>query len=168
MRRELSPALLLLVSLLPLVVAALIFVKRPADKETPVPTRAVEKVPAPRTPPALDSQNAPAPAAGSVRTGRAAIILDDFGYSLEFDAEGRLGDVRIDFEGLAGFLRELWARASSRGLTLQKVIIAPEYVPILLATPSGRQLGPIADLLSRGPAWVRHDEHFHVDFAVVP
>jgi uncharacterized protein len=84
MRRELSPALLLVVSLLPLLLAALIFIKRPAEKAAPAPTRAAEKVPAPRTPPALESHNAPAPAAGSVRTGRAAIILDDFGYSLEF------------------------------------------------------------------------------------
>jgi penicillin-insensitive murein endopeptidase len=87
-----------------------------------------------------------------------------FGYGLEFDAEGRLGGLRIDFEGLAGFLRELQAQAGARGLAIQKVIIAPEFVPLLLATPSGQQIGPLAALLSRGPAWVRHDEHFHVDF----
>jgi len=89
------------------------------------------------------------------------------GYGLELDAEGRLGDLRIDFEALAAFLRDLQAEAAFRGLAVQKVIIAPEYVPLLLATPSGRQLGKLADVLSRGPAWVRHDEHFHVDFAGV-
>lgn len=87
-----------------------------------------------------------------------------FGYGLEFDAEGRLGNLRIDFEALAGFLRELQTQAATRDLAITKIIIAPEYVPLVLATPSGRQLGKLAEALSRGPAWVRHDEHFHVDF----
>jgi penicillin-insensitive murein endopeptidase len=86
------------------------------------------------------------------------------GYGLEFDAEGRLGSLRIDFEALAGLLRELQTQATARGLVIQRVMIAPEYVPLLLAMPSGRQLGTLADVLSRWPAWVRHDEHFHVDF----
>jgi penicillin-insensitive murein DD-endopeptidase len=73
---------------------------------------------------------------------------------------------RIDFEALTSFLRELQAHASARGLAIQKVIITPEYVPLLLETRSGGQLGALADVLSRRPAWVRHDEHFHVDFAV--
>jgi penicillin-insensitive murein endopeptidase len=89
-----------------------------------------------------------------------------FGYGLELDASGRMGTLRIDFEGLAAFLRELQVQASKRGLAIQKVIIAPEYVPLLLATPSGQQLGVIADILSRRPAWVRHDDHIHVEFAV--
>jgi penicillin-insensitive murein endopeptidase len=88
------------------------------------------------------------------------------GYGLEFDERGRLGDLRIAFEPLARFLLEVDRQASARGLRLERIIVAPEYVPLLLATPSGGRLGPLSDLLTRRPAWVRHDEHFHLDFAV--
>ncbi|WP_338062189.1 hypothetical protein [Vulgatibacter incomptus] len=89
-----------------------------------------------------------------------------FGYGLEFDQEGALGGDRISFESLAALLLELDSHARFRGLRLEKIIITPEYVPLLLDTPSGRHLGLLADLLTRRPAWVRHDEHIHVDFGV--
>jgi penicillin-insensitive murein endopeptidase len=91
-----------------------------------------------------------------------------FGYGLEFDREGRSGELRIDFESLAGLLLELERQAPQHGLTLRRVIIAPEYVPLLLATPTGRRFGSLAARLSRRRAWVRHDEHVHLDFALVP
>jgi penicillin-insensitive murein endopeptidase len=87
-----------------------------------------------------------------------------FGYGFEFDEAGRLGDLRISFESVAALLIELDHQAHERGLAIQKVFIAPEYVPHLLATPSGHHLGALEMVLSRRPAWVRHDEHFHVDF----
>ena len=84
MRRALSPALLLLVSLLPLLAVAFIFVKCPAKRAEPAqPRAAAQKDPAPRKPPALDIYEAPAPPAEEVRTSLAAVIIDDLGYSLE-------------------------------------------------------------------------------------
>jgi penicillin-insensitive murein endopeptidase len=88
------------------------------------------------------------------------------GYGLELDAKGRIGDLRIDFESLAAFLRELDVQGRRRSLTIAKIIVAPEYVPLLLATPSGMHLGALEHTLLRTPAWVRHDEHFHIDFAL--
>ena len=80
----------------------------------------------------------------------------------------RRGDVRIDFESLAAFLLEPEVQARNRGLGVARIIVAPEYVPLLLGTPSGRRLGSLEDALVRGAVWVRHDEHFHVDFEAMP
>lgn len=87
-----------------------------------------------------------------------------FGYSLEFDERGRLGDASIDFEALAALLLEIERQASARDLRIEKIIITPEYVPLLLETESGRRLGRLADVITRKPVWVRHDEHIHIDF----
>jgi len=61
---------------------------------------------------------------------------------------------------------EVDAQAKARGLRVERVIIAPEYVPLMLDTPSGQQLGSLVGRITRKPAWVRHDEHFHIDFEV--
>lgn len=87
-----------------------------------------------------------------------------FGYGLEFDERGEMSDLRIDFESVAALLVELDAQARQRGLRVRRIIVAPEFVPLLLATPSGHRLGDLANRLTRKPAWVRHDEHFHIDF----
>jgi penicillin-insensitive murein endopeptidase len=94
-------------------------------------------------------------------------VSNRFGYDLELDRRGRLGALSVDFQGLAALLSEIERQAVRHGLTVQKVIVAPEYVPLILATPAGAKLGRLGDALSRRPAWVRHDEHIHIDFAVV-
>jgi penicillin-insensitive murein endopeptidase len=90
-----------------------------------------------------------------------------FGYGLEFNGQGELGDLRIQFESLAALLLEVDAEAQQRGLRVARIIITPEFVPLLLDTPSGRRLGALSDLITRKPVWVRHDEHFHIDFEAV-
>jgi len=90
-----------------------------------------------------------------------------FGYGLDFDHEGRLGDLRIDFDDLAALLVELGARAPAFGLRVQRIIVAPELVPLLLASPTGPKMGALGSALQRRPSWWRHDEHAHVDFALV-
>ncbi len=102
------------------------------------------------------------------RSGEAATLAtwpwNKFGYGLEFDERGEMGDLRIQFESVAAFLLEVDAQAHQRGLRIGRVIIAPEFVPLLLETPSGHRLGALSDRLTRKPVWVRHDEHFHIDF----
>lgn len=90
------------------------------------------------------------------------------GYWHEFDAEGRSSGYRIDFAALAELLLILREQAAAHGLGIERVIIAPEYVPHVLATPAGQTLGDLAARLTRKPVWVRHDEHIHIDFAVSP
>jgi penicillin-insensitive murein DD-endopeptidase len=43
------------------------------------------------------------------------------------------------------------------------VILTPEYLPLLWATPTGATLKKKLPFMQK-PAWVRHDEHYHVDF----
>lgn len=89
-----------------------------------------------------------------------------FGYWWEFDAAGHARRLQIDFEELAAVLLAIRDQAARHDLSIERVIIAPEYVPLLLAAPSGQRLGALGDRLTRKPVWVRHDEHVHIDFRV--
>lgn len=105
-----------------------------------------------------------------VRTSAGAVsevpthILNQFGYGLDFDRQGRSGDYQIDFEAMALHLAALEKAAKARGIRVQAVIFDGPLQPKLFAAPSG------ADLQSHmrfvGQAWIRHDEHYHVNFAV--
>jgi len=87
-----------------------------------------------------------------------------FGYGLEFDSTGRAGALRIDFDVVAAHLAALYLAARRRGTSIELVIFAPELVRRLEADPRRRAL--VAKLpFMRGRPWVRHDEHYHVDFA---
>jgi penicillin-insensitive murein DD-endopeptidase len=104
-----------------------------------------------------------------VRDGEARRVLmptapwNKFGYSLEFDASGRGEGLVIDFESVAELLIEIDRQAQGHGLAVERIIVAPEYVErVLSAKANGiRQL---SQRFMRTPAWVRHDEHLHIDF----
>lgn len=89
-----------------------------------------------------------------------------FGYGWEFDEQGRLGRLHIDFEELAQLLAAVARQCPRHGLRLRTVIITPEFIPHLLATPTGQRLGAVQGVLTRHPVWFRHDEHVHLDFAL--
>jgi penicillin-insensitive murein endopeptidase len=89
-----------------------------------------------------------------------------FGYSMEFDAQGRAAELVIDFKSLAELLAELKHQAPKYGMAIDRVIVAPEYVDRVLAA-GGSTVAPLSPIFMRRPAWVRHDEHVHVDFRVV-
>lgn len=91
--------------------------------------------------------------------------LNRFGYDLEFDSSGRLDDLRIDFEAMADHLRALHAAAAERGIGIGRVIFDPPLLGKLFAARNGEWLKANLTFM-RTPAWVRHDEHYHVDFAV--
>ncbi|UOD28436.1 penicillin-insensitive murein endopeptidase [Massilia violaceinigra] len=86
-----------------------------------------------------------------------------FGYDIEFDAEGRYQDYRIDFSAYAEHLYQLDAAARAHGAALGLVIVDPRFMPALLATARGPWLRTHIPFM-KGTPWVRHDEHFHVDF----
>lgn len=90
-----------------------------------------------------------------------------FGYALNFDAHGDgTGTARglhIDFPAIGAHLAALADAARAHGLDVDVVIFAPELESRLMATPEGRALrGRIR--FSRTTPWVRHDEHYHVNF----
>ena len=63
-------------------------------------------------------------------------------------------------------LVEVHRQAGLHGLAVDRIIVAPEYVDrVLSAKASGIQ--KLEQLFMRKPAWVRHDEHLHLDFRLV-
>lgn len=92
-------------------------------------------------------------------------VTNRYGYDIEFDQAGRFGDYTIDFEALAEHLYQLHVAAQARGIGIALVIFDPVLLPTLFATKRGPLLRRDLPFM-KGAAWVRHDEHYHVDFAV--
>ena len=94
---------------------------------------------------------------------------ETFGYGLTFDSTGRgtgrARDLRIDFPSIAAHLLALAESAPRHGLAVDVVIFAPELERRLRATPEGARLEGRVRFTRRRP-WVRHDEHYHVNFRV--
>ena len=88
-----------------------------------------------------------------------------FGYDIEFDVRGAYKQYRIDFAALAEHLYQLHAAAQANGAGIGKVIIDTAFLPQLFATPRGAWLKLNVPFM-KGKPWVRHDEHYHVDFAL--
>lgn len=105
--------------------------------------------------PVLDAQG---------RSARLPLSLGNrYGYDLEFDANGRLGELTIDFVAMAEHLHQLARAAREANIGIAMVIFDPPLLPKLFATPRGARLKTELRFMPRR-AWVRHDEHYHVDF----
>ncbi|MCB9797078.1 MAG: hypothetical protein H6741_30705 [Alphaproteobacteria bacterium] len=85
-----------------------------------------------------------------------------FGYGIEFDDAGAWGPYQIDFKALAMLLGQVRDQAPAHGLALGRVIFAPDLQPKLRAAAPKGSLEGIS--FNSKPAWVRHDEHAHLDF----
>lgn len=92
-------------------------------------------------------------------------ILDRYGYDLEFDHHGRHGDHVIDFEALAELLYRIDRAADDARIGITRVIFDVPLQKHLWQTTRGLYLREHVTF-STTPAWVRHDEHVHIDFAV--
>lgn len=87
-------------------------------------------------------------------------------YGLEFDERGAGAAGQVDFAGLATMLAEIERAARAHDLRLARTILAPEYVALVEASARGAELPRrVRRSFMRRPAWVRHDEHVHLDFA---
>jgi penicillin-insensitive murein endopeptidase len=92
-------------------------------------------------------------------------LLNKWGYAIEFDGAGRSDDLRIDFEAIASHLGALARAAKSQGVGIAKVIFDPSFQPMLRKAKAWS--GDAAGVpLSPSASWIRHDEHYHVDFAI--
>lgn len=92
-------------------------------------------------------------------------ITNRFGYDIEFDANAKYGQHRIDFPALAEHLYQLHMATTEHGIGIALVIFDTPFLPKLFATPRGAYLQQNLPFM-KGTPWVRHDEHYHVDFAV--
>ena len=91
--------------------------------------------------------------------------LNLFGYGIQFDRDGQSGSNKIDFEAMALHLLALDRAARAHGIGIRRIIFDVTLQPKLAASKSGAQvLKRIA--FNKQQAWVRHDQHYHVDFGV--
>lgn len=107
--------------------------------------------------PVLNAAGASVPLPGNV--------TNKFGYGIEFDKAGRFEDLRIDYEAMAEHLYQLSRTADLHKIGITRVIFDPVLTPPLFATKRGAYLRQHLHFMKERP-WIRHDEHYHVDFAV--
>ncbi|MCI5212647.1 MAG: replication initiation protein [Candidatus Electrothrix sp. ATG2] len=91
--------------------------------------------------------------------------LNKFGYSIEFDASGTYEEYKIDYEALAAHLIALHKATKERKAELWRVLFDPKLQPYLMSTQHGAYLKANIQF-SKKRSWVRHDEHYHVDFRI--
>jgi penicillin-insensitive murein endopeptidase len=91
-------------------------------------------------------------------------VANKFGYGIEFDRTGGFGNLRIDFVAMAEHLYQLSRAADRHQLGIDRVIFDQALMPLLFATPRGPWLQQHLHFMKERP-WIRHDEHYHVDFA---
>jgi penicillin-insensitive murein endopeptidase len=66
---------------------------------------------------------------------------------------------------MAEHLYELAEAAKRQNTGIALVIFDPPLMPLLLNTKRGTWLKANLPFM-KGEAWIRHDEHYHVDFAI--
>ena len=91
--------------------------------------------------------------------------LNRWGYDLEMDNRHRFDDLTLDYPAMAAHLVALHKAAKKQGVDIWRVIFDPQLQPELFKTPHGPYLQKHLQFSTRR-AWVRHDEHYHVDFSV--
>jgi len=91
--------------------------------------------------------------------------FNKFGYNIEFDDKGKYDNLRIDYIALAAHIVSLHKAAKAQGHDLWRVIFDPKLQPHLFETKYGKYLKKNVQF-SKRRSWVRHDEHYHVDFAI--
>ncbi|VUD68097.1 hypothetical protein TDB9533_03985 [Thalassocella blandensis] len=92
-------------------------------------------------------------------------VLNKLGYAIEFDSDHQFEGLTIDYEALAAHIVALDTHAKQKGYSLWRVIFAPELQPFLFQTPYADYLKENITFSSKR-SWVRHDEHYHVDFDI--
>lgn len=91
-------------------------------------------------------------------------IWNKMGYGNEFDAQGKMGEWRIDEALIADHLLALASAGAAHQVRIERIIVTPDFHAKLFA---GRpDLKVLLPLFMKQEAWVRHDEHYHVDFAI--
>ena len=92
-------------------------------------------------------------------------IANKFGYDIEFDSRAKFRDYTIDFDAMGEHLYALDIAVNKLKAPIKLVIFDPVYLPKLFATKRGAYLKSNVKFMQT-QAWVRHDEHYHVDFSI--
>ena len=91
--------------------------------------------------------------------------FNKLGYSIEFDSNGNYDELKIDYEALAAHIVSLHKESVSQGYDIWRVIFDPKLQPNLFSTKYASYLKKNIQF-SKKQSWVRHDEHYHVDFRI--
>ncbi|MGJ8664244.1 MAG: penicillin-insensitive murein endopeptidase [Marinicella sp.] len=92
-------------------------------------------------------------------------IKNRWGYDFEFNQAGEMENYSIDFDLMSSHLKSLSELADKSGFKLKKIYFDPLLQAHLFAAKHGTWVKQNLTFNSN-QAWVRHDEHYHVDFAV--
>jgi len=92
-------------------------------------------------------------------------IFNKFGYDVEFDSSGSNEDHNIDFESMAIHLYYLNESAQKHKIKIDLVIFDPTLQKLLFNTEYGAKIKNQVRFTTK-PVWVRHDEHYHVNFEI--
>ncbi len=91
--------------------------------------------------------------------------LNKFGYDIEFDRNNQFDGLSIDYLALAGHIVAMHKVAKKQGYDIWRVIFDPNLQSFLFETKYASYLQKNISF-SNKRSWVRHDEHYHVDFAI--
>lgn len=91
--------------------------------------------------------------------------FNKLGYNIEFTQDATFENWTIDFEAIAKHLIALDQAAKNNNAGINLVIFDNSFQKRLFLTPSGKNLQQLLTFSTKKP-WVRHDEHYHVDFKV--
>lgn len=91
--------------------------------------------------------------------------LNKYGYNINFDKSGRYGQYQIDYEALGAHLVALHKTAQQHGGGIWRVLFDPQLQSFLYKTSHGDYIKKNIKIPIKR-SWVRHDEHYHVDFIV--
>lgn len=91
--------------------------------------------------------------------------LNKFGYNIEFDSNSNYKNFTIDYDAMAAHIVALHKASIARGHDLWRVIFDPELQPNLMRTSYAEYLSTNVEFSSKR-SWVRHDEHYHIDFDI--
>jgi penicillin-insensitive murein endopeptidase len=90
--------------------------------------------------------------------------LNKLGYDLDLDKEGKLKELAIDWRAVGAHLLALEAAGKRHGVRIERVILTPDFhAELFKESPGIKRLAP---RFMKQEAWVRHDEHYHVDFEI--
>lgn len=92
-------------------------------------------------------------------------VLNKWCYGIEFEKSGKYKKLKIDFDAIVEHLRELEKAAKKNQIAIHRVIFDLDLLKLLKDSTSWKK-APLNLSFSQKKPWVRHDEHYHVDFEV--
>lgn len=92
-------------------------------------------------------------------------MFNKYGYGLDFDAKGHYEDLTIDFEAMTAHILAIKKAAAAKHVKIWRVIFDPKLQSFLHSTRAWPELEGKVRFSSRR-SWVRHDDHYHIDFDI--